>query len=98
MARTQHAPPDGLFVELDSGAGFLRLMAPYAVTSDVLPYEGVDRVFSALDMPFQDKSVSTVMMIDVLHHIKDSRQFFKEMQRCLKPGGKIVMIEPANTP
>lgn len=49
-------------------------------------------------MPFQDKSVSAFMMIDVLHHIKDSRQFFKEMQRCLKPGGKIVMIEPANTP
>jgi SAM-dependent methyltransferase len=98
LVRTKDAPPDGLFIELGSGAGFLKSMAPYVVTSDVLPYEGVDRVFSALDMPFEDESVSAFMMIDVLHHIKDSRLFFKEMQRCLKPGGKIVMIEPANTP
>ncbi|MBE9069809.1 class I SAM-dependent methyltransferase [Leptolyngbya cf. ectocarpi LEGE 11479] len=98
LSRVQDAPSDGLLVELGSGPGFLKSMASDVVTSDVLPYEGIDRVFSALDMPFSDCSVSAFMMIDVLHHIKDSRQFFREMQRCLKPGGKVVMIEPANTP
>jgi SAM-dependent methyltransferase len=87
----------GEFIELGSGAGFIKAIAPNIVTSDVLPYSGIDRVFSALDMPMQDASVSAFMMIDVLHHIKDSRIFFKEMQRCLNEGGKIVMIEPANT-
>jgi SAM-dependent methyltransferase len=98
LCRAKSAPADGLFIELGSGAGFLKSMAPYVVTSDVLPYEGIDRVFSALAMPFCDSSVSAFIMIDVLHHIKDCRQFFREMQRCLKPGGKVVMIEPANTP
>ena len=37
-------------------------------------------------------------MIDVLHHVSDAAAFFKEVTRCLKPGGKVVMIEPANTP
>ena len=27
----------------------------------------------------------------------DSYRFLVELERCLKPGGKIVMIEPANT-
>jgi SAM-dependent methyltransferase len=36
-------------------------------------------------------------MINVLHHIKRPKFFFAEAQRCLKNGGKIVMIEPANT-
>ena len=36
-------------------------------------------------------------MIDVFHHIKTPRSVLTEMERCLKPGGKIIMIEPANT-
>lgn len=87
----------GKWVELGSGASFLKSYAPQLVTSDVLPYSGVDLVFSALEMPFKEESVDAFLMIDVLHHIKDSRQFFREAERCLLPGGKIVMIEPANT-
>jgi SAM-dependent methyltransferase len=90
-------PPDGAIVELGSGASFLKKLAPHVITSDVLPYSGVDRVFSALDIPFADASVSAFVMVDVFHHVKDSRQFLKEMQRCLQGGGKVVMIEPANT-
>lgn len=48
-------------------------------------------------MPFENESVRAFFMIDVLHHIKKPRSFFVEAQRCLKKGGKIVMIEPANT-
>ncbi|MBD2315411.1 methyltransferase domain-containing protein [Phormidium tenue] len=87
----------GEVIELGSGAGFIKRKIPYVITSDVIAYEGVDKVFSALDIPLADSSASAFLMIDVLHHIKDSRLFFQEMQRCLKVGGKVVMIEPANT-
>jgi SAM-dependent methyltransferase len=90
-------PPAGELVELGSGASFLKKFAPQITTSDVLPYAGVDRVFSALEMPFNNSSVCAFVMVDVFHHLKDSRQFLKEASRCLKVGGKIVMIEPANT-
>ena len=36
-------------------------------------------------------------MLNVIHHIHDPRLFFKEVDRCLKKGGKLIAIEPANT-
>ncbi len=93
---TSH-PMKGDIVELGSGAGFLKKLYPQVITSDILPYKGIDLVFSGLAMPFQNESVRAFLMIDVLHHIKDSRLFFKEIQRCFKTHGKIIMIEPANT-
>ncbi|MBI5408162.1 MAG: class I SAM-dependent methyltransferase [Nitrospirae bacterium] len=88
---------DGLLIELGSGGGFLKEVIPNVITSDILPVEGVDLCFSALLMPFPNQTVSAFLMIDVLHHLPDSFLFFKEVNRCLKVGGKCVMIEPANT-
>lgn len=97
----QNAFPDTAgktFIELGSGGGFLKEIMPEVITSDVLQLPNVDKVFSALAMPFSDSSVDAFFMVDVLHHIPDAELFFKEALRCLKPGGKIVMVEPANTP
>ena len=85
-------------VELGSGGGFIKKVIPNAVTSDILDLPHVDMVFSALDIPFEDKSVDAFVMINVLHHIADSSEFFTEALRCLRPRGRIIMIEPANTP
>ncbi len=84
-------------VELGSGGGFIKDVIADAITSDVLDLPNVDKVFSACRMPFTDGSVDAFVMFDVLHHIPQPREFFKEALRCLKGGGKIVMIEPANT-
>ena len=53
--------------------------------------------FAALNMPFNDHSVGGIFMIDTMHHIPDSEQFLHEAGRVLMNGGKIVMIEPANS-
>ena len=84
-------------VELGSGGGFIKELLPGVQTSDILPVAGIDHCFSALKMPFPDLSVDAFFMIDVFHHVADASAFLKEMDRCLKPGGHIVMIEPANT-
>jgi SAM-dependent methyltransferase len=97
LAKSGGVAPHKRVVELGSGASFLKNLSPHVITSDVLPYEGVDWVFSGMEMPMDDRTIDAFLMIDVLHHIKDSRQFLREASRCLKPGGKIVMIEPANT-
>ncbi len=89
-------PTGTLFVELGSGDGFIKEVVGGAVTSDIQDF-GVDRVFNACKMPFEDGSVDVFFMLNVLHHILDSRAFFKEAVRCLRVGGKIIMIEPANT-
>jgi len=84
-------------VEIGSGGGFLKKVMPQVTTSDVLPATGVDICFSAEKIPFDDNSVDAFFMLNVFHHIKDPRAFLSEAVRCLKPGGSIVMIEPANT-
>ena len=90
------APP-GLKLELGSGAGIIKEVMPDVTTSEYLLLPTVDTVCSAVDLPFQSRSLSAVFMLDVLHHLSDLDTFFDEMNRCLLPGGVIAMVEPANT-
>ena len=87
----------GHLVEIGTGAGFIKEIIPSVVTSDVIKGPDIDKVFFAEKIPFKNSSVSAFFMIDTLHHIKNSEVAFKEMERCLKKGGKIVMIEPYNS-
>ena len=52
---------------------------------------------SALNMPFDDNTIGGIFMIDTMHHIPDSEQFLNEVNRVLTNGGKMIMIEPANS-
>jgi SAM-dependent methyltransferase len=90
--------PAGIAVELGSGGGFLRDVIPEVLTTDVVPLSTVQAVVSATALPFRDGSVRAILMINVLHHVQDPERFFAEATRCLAPGGKIVMVEPADTP
>lgn len=90
-------PENKVVVELGSGGGFIKEVIGNAITSDVLNLPNVDKVFSACGMPFERENVDAFVMFDVLHHINEPRVFFREALRCLKVGGQIIMIEPANT-
>ena len=89
--------PNGKVVEIGSGGGFMKELDDRIITSDILPFAHCDMTFSAEKMPFEDASLSAIFMIDVLHHLPNSKNFFAEAERVLKKGGKIIMIEPANT-
>lgn len=89
--------PEGKLLEIGSGGGFIKEINPQIITTDILELPNVDQVMSAEEMSLEDNSVSGIFMINVLHHIKNSDAFFSEAQRVLKPGGKLFMVEPANT-
>ncbi len=97
FAKAVSDPKGKVLVELGSGGGFIKEIIGNVITSDILELPNVDRVFSAIEMPFEQGTVDAFFMIDVLHHITNPRAFFTEALRCLKIGGKIVMVEPANT-
>lgn len=84
-------------LEIGSGGGFLDEVIPGIITSDILPLPHCKMTFSAEKMPLPDKSLSAIVMLNVFHHIPKPHLFLKEAERVLKPGGKIVMIEPGNT-
>ena len=89
--------PNGEVVELGSGGGFLKEVIPEVTTSDIIPLDHTDLTFSALDMPFSENQISGLLMVDTFHHIPDAGKFLQEATRVLKPGGAIIMIEPANS-
>jgi SAM-dependent methyltransferase len=88
---------DSTLVELGSGGGFFKDIVPSVVTSDILMVPDVDLHFSVERMPFGDESIDAFLMINVFHHVKEPKQFLRELDRTLKPGGRILMIEPSNT-
>ena len=45
----------------------------------------------------QDGAASNIVMVDVLHHIEFPGMFFREASRALRPGGRLIMVEPAIT-
>ena len=85
-------------LELGSGAGFLREFLPDLITSDLLQLPDLSLALDACYIPFRDDSLSSIVMIDVLHHLPQPRRFFDEASRCVRRGGRIVMIEPWVTP
>jgi SAM-dependent methyltransferase len=89
--------PAGIVLELGSGGGFIKEVIPEAITSDVMELPECDLVVSAESLPFPDNSIRAVVMQDVIHHIKNVEAFFRELERCLAPGGKMVAVEPAST-
>jgi len=88
----------GCVLELGSGAGFLSEYIPGLITSEVFPCSGIHVVLNAQNIPLKDESLRAIVMTDVLHHIPDVRKFFAEAARCLRSGGKILMVEPWVTP
>lgn len=89
--------PAESYLEIGSGGGFLKEIFPDVITSDILPLPGVDQTFSAEKMPFENRQLSGIMMLNVFHHIPKPYLFLSEAQRCLKHGGRVVMTEPANS-
>ena len=89
--------PSGKKVEIGSGGGFLKDIIPEVITSDVIPFPTNDMTLSALDMPFAEGELSAIVMVDTFHHLPDCELFLKEAERVLISGGKILMVEPANS-
>ncbi len=87
----------GLFLELGSGGGFIKEIFPNIITSDVLDLDSVDRLLSADRIDFPNSSLQGILMLNVFHHIQRPEAFLQEAQRTLAKGGKVVMIEPANS-
>ena len=89
---------EGPVLELGSGGGFLHALIPDLITSDIIPIPGINAVLDGQCLPFPMATLRGIVMIDVLHHLPNSRGFFEEAGRCTKPGGVITMIEPWVTP
>jgi SAM-dependent methyltransferase len=97
-AADQFVPEAKVCIELGSGGGFLPDLDPTIVASDIRYLSGLNLVFDAQDSPFRDDSVDVIYGMHVIHHIPRIRRFFAELERVLKPGGVLVVVEPYWSP
>ncbi|MGQ4809210.1 hypothetical protein NKDENANG_02625 [Candidatus Entotheonellaceae bacterium PAL068K] len=86
----------GKVAEIGSGAGFLEETIPDLIKTDVVPSPYVDRVMNAMNLDFADGELRAMFMIGVLHHLPRPARFMAEAERCLVPGGRLVMVESNN--
>lgn len=87
-------------LEIGSGAGFLREVAPHVITSDCVAGPGIDRVVDAcrLEASFAPAALDAIVAFDVFHHLPDVEGFLRGAARVLRPGGRIALVEPWFTP
>jgi len=49
---------------------------------------------AAEDLPFASGSFDGVFCLDVLHHVSSQQRVLSEIRRVLRPGGRVVCVEP----
>jgi SAM-dependent methyltransferase len=95
----------GKIIELGSGEGYgIRVLAPLASQYmaidkfDSLLPEAANIEFRKMMLPsllgIQDNSFDFAVTFQVIEHIKEDRDFVKEIHRVLKPGGKLLLTTP----
>ena len=87
-------PRGGRVVELGSGCGGLKESMPEVIASDLFPTPWVDVALAAQAIPFADSSIDALVGLDVLRHLEEPLSFFREAARVLRPGGKIILLDP----
>ncbi len=85
-------------VELGAGGANLKASIPQLIASDIVSAPWLDLTLDAQVLPFQDESVASFVGVDVLHHIEYPGEFLAEVERVLRPGGRVILVEPAITP
>jgi SAM-dependent methyltransferase len=88
----------GAVLELGSGPGFLADRIPGVVTSEIFVCKGLHATLDARALPFRAGVLRAILMTDVFHHVPDAGQFLRDASEALRPGGRIIMVEPWVTP
>lgn len=90
-------PKDSWMIEIGSGISPLKNLIPKLVCTDLFQCPWIDISCSAYALPFKNKSVDRVFLMFVCHHLGEINKFLDEAYRCLKPGGEMVIVDPAIT-
>lgn len=89
----------GIILDLGCGSSPYRyIFEPCAtryIAMDIDPKRGkVDIVASALDVPFKDSCIDTIVSFQVVEHVPSPERLFSEVRRVLKNGGYFICSLP----
>lgn len=87
-------------LEVGAGPGFLSVHARQRarggtwLAADLVPARWNDLAADATRLPFRDGSFDAIAAVDLVHHLSHPAAFFAEARRVLRPGGRVVAVEP----
>jgi len=88
----------GLLLDLGAGNQPFKVwysgLAEKCVAVDVAPAPGLDVLSMAAPLPFQSATFDTVLCTSVLEHVHDAEAAVSEIERILKPGGRLIVTVP----
>jgi SAM-dependent methyltransferase len=88
----------GPVVEIGSGGGGFSDTVPTAVRTDCPARPGIQLGVDATALPFGGSSLRALVLINVFHHLSRPREFLSGALRALRPGGRVLLLEPWITP
>ena len=84
----------GRTLEVGGGTGNLKEFTPSVVCTDIVSLPWLDAVVDAQRLPFTNCSFANIVLFDTLHHLENVRYFFDEAVRVLRPGGRVIIMDP----
>lgn len=85
-------------IEIGSGSGNFKQYYPECVATDVvLNGPWIDMIVDAQHLPFKPGDAGNFVVCDAIHHFQRPVEFLRQCAASLKPGGRIVLLEPALT-
>jgi len=96
--RMRNASVSGPSLEIGGGIGNLDTGQGDLLRMDIQVSGGIDLAADAHQLPFARSTFANIYLFDVLHHLQCPLLFFAEGERVLKPGGRVIMVEPGITP
>lgn len=91
-------------LEVGAGPGFLSAHARQRargrrwIAADLVPAPWNDLAADAARLPFSAATFDAIAAVDLVHHLARPADFFEEARRILRPGGRVVAVEPWVTP
>lgn len=86
-------------IEIGSGCGNFKEFCPEVIATDVYtsgPW--IERVLDAHNLTIPANEAGNLVAFDVLHHLQRPLDFLRRAAVVLRPGGRLVLCEPAVTP
>jgi SAM-dependent methyltransferase len=75
--------------------GNVKQFIPDCITSDIFMNPWLDRMENAYDLSFADGCLANLILFDVWHHLEYPANALAEAARVLKPGGRLLVMDPA---